>query len=171
MVKFLGKDFGTEREVMQADPASTIIFNIVVYMVVREELDVVCGPKEAQHGLVWEAGGRNLVLYANNGRISGWYHKLVQNALTVRVAMFLRMGLDTNLDKTKYVVCTPSFISLKWSYKAYKQRLTGEGEVFRERNRMQVSCTKCGMPLESSYLKHHMEHLHGICVTYTIGFL
>ena len=82
---------------MQGDPASPIIFKIVVDVVVRVVLDVVCGPQKDQNGLGWAAGERNMIFYAGNGRIAGKDHKWVQDALTVTVAMFRRMGLDTNL--------------------------------------------------------------------------
>ena len=70
-----------------------MIFNSVVDAVVREVLEVVCGPKEAQHGMGWVAGERNLVFYVDDGRISGRYHIQVQYALTVIVAMFQRVCL------------------------------------------------------------------------------
>ena len=38
-----------------------MIFNIVVDAVMRAFLEVVCGPKEAQHGMEWAAGERKLV--------------------------------------------------------------------------------------------------------------
>ena len=41
---FLGKDFVTGRGVTQVDPASPMIFNIVVGALVREVLVEVCGP-------------------------------------------------------------------------------------------------------------------------------
>ena len=74
-----------------------MIFNIVIYVVVRAVLDVVCRPKEARHGLGWLAGNINLVFYANNVRIFGREHEWVHDTLTVMVEIFLRMGLDTNL--------------------------------------------------------------------------
>ena len=43
------------------------------------------------------------------------------------------------------------------------------GETFRERNRMRVSCTECGMTMASWYLKQHMASLHGIYVPHTGG--
>ena len=61
MGKFLRKDFRTGRKVTQGEPESPMIFNIVVNAVVWAVLDVVCGPQEAQHGLGWAAGERNLV--------------------------------------------------------------------------------------------------------------
>ena len=50
-----------------------------------------------------------------------------------------------NLDKTKSMVCMPVFIWREWGEKAYKLQATGEGATFRERKRMQVSCTECGV--------------------------
>ena len=62
----------------------------------------------------WEVGAMNLVFYEDCGRIAGRNHEWVHDALTVTVAMFWHMGLDTNLDKTKAMVCTPGFIWVKW---------------------------------------------------------
>ena len=59
--KFLGKDFWSGRVVTQGNHESQIIFNIVVDEVVRVVLDVVCGLQEAQHGLGWASGARNLI--------------------------------------------------------------------------------------------------------------
>ena len=55
-------------------------------------------------------GGKESCFYANGGRIAGRNHEWVQYALNVTVAMFQQMGLETNLDKTKVMVCTPGFI-------------------------------------------------------------
>ena len=87
-----------------------MIFNIVVDVVVRAVLDVVCRPQEAQHGLVWAAGDSNLISYADNERIAGQYHEWVQDVLSVTVSMFSRMGLETNLENTKAMICTSGFI-------------------------------------------------------------
>ena len=43
--RFLGTPFVTVRGVTQVDPASPMIFNIVVDAVVRATLEVVCAPK------------------------------------------------------------------------------------------------------------------------------
>ena len=94
----------------QGCPASPIIFNIVVDAVVQKVLEEVCIPQEVQRGMVWEAGARNLVFNVDNGRIAGRDHEWVQDNLTVRLAMFRWMGLETNLEKTKEMVCTLGFI-------------------------------------------------------------
>ena len=68
---FLGTVFGKGRVLTQGNPASPMIFNIVVDAVVWEVMEVVCSPQEAYHGMVWEAGERNLVFYADDVMIAG----------------------------------------------------------------------------------------------------
>ena len=133
--RFLGMPFGTGRGVTQGDPTTPMIFNIVVDAVVRATLEEVCGPQEARHGMGWEAGERNLTFYVDNRRIVGRDHTWVQEALVVSVAMLQHMGLETNLEKTKDLVCTSGYIWGKCSEAAYKRRATGEGGTFRERKR------------------------------------
>ena len=59
--KYPGTDFRTGIGVTQGDPASPIIFKIVMAAVLRAVLEEVFSPQEAQHGMGWEAGERNLV--------------------------------------------------------------------------------------------------------------
>ena len=58
-------------------------------------------------------------------------YEWVQDAFTVTVAIFCRMGLDANLKKTKMIVCTPGFTKEKWGETSYKRRAEGWGETFR----------------------------------------
>ena len=58
----------------QGDPASPMIFNIVVDVVVRAVLDVFCSPQEDQNCMGWASGERNVVFYADDGRIAGRGH-------------------------------------------------------------------------------------------------
>ena len=94
---FLGTPFGTVRGVTQVYPASHMIFNIMVDALVRATLEVICVPQEARHGMGWATGERNMIFYADVGRIGGRYHIWVQYKLTVSVAVFQQMGLETNL--------------------------------------------------------------------------
>ena len=91
----------------------------------------------------WAEVERNLILYADDGRIAGRDHIWVQYAVALTVAIFRRVGIKTNLEKTKSMVFTPSFIWGNWSKEAYKFRATGEGATFRERQRTRVSCAEC----------------------------
>ena len=86
--KFLGKEFRTGRGLTKGESASPMIFNIVVDAVLQAVLNVVCGPQEAQHGLGWAAGERNVIFYADDVRIAGRDHEWVQDVLLVTVAIF-----------------------------------------------------------------------------------
>ena len=81
--------------------------------------------------------------------------------------MFKRVGLDTNLEKIKSLVCTPGYIWGKWSKEVYKRRATGDGETFRERKWSRVSCAEYGLTVSYSSLKWNMERQHGIIVPQT----
>ena len=50
----------------------------------------------------------------------------MQDALTVTVAIFLWMGLETNLDKTNTMVCNPGLIWGKLGELSYKRRESGQ---------------------------------------------
>ena len=78
--------------------------------------------------MVWAAGEINLVFYANYGRVVGWDHEWVQDALMVTVVMFHRVVIYTNPDKTKYMVCTPSLYG-----ESGVRRLTNDGQQGKER--------------------------------------
>ena len=58
-------------------------------------------------------------------------------------------------------MCTPTCIWGKWSEAAYKCRATREGGTFRERKRVGVSFTVCGVTVTASSLKGLVERQHG----------
>ena len=68
----------------------------------------------------------------------------VQTALTTMVRIFERVLLQTNLGKTKEMICTPGFIWRKQGSEAYKRRATGEGPNFREKKVTGIICKVCG---------------------------
>ena len=86
--KFSGRPFSIYRGVKQGEPASLMIFNILVNAVVREVLLEVCGHQEAHHGFFWAAGEQNIALYADEVCIAGWDPIWVQTTLTAMVRMF-----------------------------------------------------------------------------------
>ena len=56
---------------IQGDPVSLTILNIIVDAVVRAALQEVCGTQEAQHGFVWAAVEHNICFYEDEVRIAG----------------------------------------------------------------------------------------------------
>ena len=102
--KLLRKVFQMGRGLTQGYPALSMIFNTVVDAVVPAVFNVVCGPQEAHHGLGWAVGEGNVIFYADDGRIAGQDQEWVQDALSVSVKMFQKMGLEANLEKYKTMV-------------------------------------------------------------------
>ena len=97
---------------------------------VRAALLEVCGSQEAQHGLGWAAGEHNICFYADDRRILGHNSIWVQTALMDMVRIFERVVLQTNLSKTKAMVCIPGLIWGQQGVEAYKRRATGDRTTF-----------------------------------------
>ena len=72
------------------------------------------------------------------------------------VRIFERVGLQTNLGKTKAMICMPQFIWGKQEAEAYKRQATGEGPTFGDRKRTRVSCKVCGGTMYAYSLIYHM---------------
>ena len=56
------------------------------------------------------AGENHFLLYADNDIIAGQNPMQVQTTLAAMVRILDRVGLITNIGKTKAMVCTPGFI-------------------------------------------------------------
>ena len=137
----------TGRGVIQGDPISPKVFNIVVNTVIGVMLLELCGPQEAQNGLGWVAGRKNIIFYADDGRIMGRKSIWVQKMLTVIEHIFVRVGLQTNLGKTKLIICIPGCILGQKGEAQYKRQVTGGGGTSMERNQTRVSCEVCGVTM------------------------
>ena len=94
----------------QGDLVSPTLFNIIVDAVIRETLQEICGPQEDQHSFGWLAGEHKIFFYADDGRKAGRYPIWVQAALMKMVMIFDRVGLQTNLNNTKAMICASGFI-------------------------------------------------------------
>ena len=108
--KYFGRLFCTEIGVTQGYPVSPNIFNVKVDTFIRVVLLEVCGPQMAHQGLGWSVGEHNIFFCADDGRIVGPDPFWVQTTLMAMVRMFKKVGLQTNLGKTKSMVCIPGFI-------------------------------------------------------------
>ena len=85
------------------------------------------------------------------------------------VRMFDRVGLQTNLGKTKAMICMPGFIWGQHGVEVYNRRDTGEGPDFQEGKSTRVSCDDCGGTMYAYSLRHHMEISHGRVFTKVRG--
>ena len=67
---YYSRPFQTGLGTTKGGPVSPTIFNIVANVVVHLTLREVFGPQEALHGLIWAAGGNEVVLFAYDGDIA-----------------------------------------------------------------------------------------------------
>ena len=136
----------------QGDPISLKIFNIVVDAVFRADILELCGRQESHHRFGWAVVEHKICFYADDRRIAGRNPFWVKISLTAMVIMFERVGLQTNLIKTKPIVCTPGLIWGQQGVEAYKKGDIGEVPAFWERKRTRVSCDECRGGMSASSL-------------------
>ena len=65
---------------------------------------------------------------------------MLQGDVNTLVGLFDRVGLRKNVGKTVGMVCPPCQAAGNMSEAAYGRRVTGEGSMYRERPKGQVSC-------------------------------
>ena len=76
--------------------------------------------------------------------------------------LFGRVGLRTNTEKTKVMVCLPGSIRTYYSHHAYKRKLEGQGDTYRQRKRRQVACTVCSKDLSEGSIVTHIRTQHNM---------
>ena len=69
----------------------------------------------------------------------------LQGAFSALVAIFDRVGLRTNVNKTVSMACHPCRAGYgNRTTAGYSRRLTGVRKTFKERQRERVACGDCG---------------------------
>jgi len=101
-----------------------------------------------------------VAFYADDGLIAAWNHQWLQDALNVLVTLFRKVRLETNVDKTKIMICHPSFIRTHLSDEAHKRQLTGRGLSYRDRKQQCVQCQWCIKNFAASYTNIHRAAAH-----------
>ena len=81
-------------------------------------------------------GHFSAVFYADDGMVGATDPKWLQGAFSALVAIFDRVGLLTNVDKTVSMACQPCWVgSGNRTAEGHRRQITGEGKSFRERQR------------------------------------
>ena len=114
MVSRVGSYYGTPFKVhcgvTQGIPLSTTIFNMVVDVVIFHWVILVAREEAGPDGFVQEVQCLVAFLYTNDGLIASPSPNRLQAVLDVLTGLSVRVGLQTNVDKTVGMVYQPCYI-------------------------------------------------------------
>ena len=113
-----------------------------------------------------EGRHQSAVFYVNDGMVVSSDLAWLQGAFSALVAIFDRVGLQTNVNKTVSMACHPCQAgSGNRTTAGYSRRLTGVGEAFKERQRERVACRECRTEIAAGSMSSHMMTPHGKAAT------
>ena len=107
-------------------------------------------------------GHFSAVFYADDGMVGATDPEWLQGSFSALVAIFDRVGLQTNVDKTVRMAFQPCRAgSGNRTAEGYRRRITGEGNSFQKRQRERVACGECGAEIAAGSLSSHLMTRHG----------
>ncbi len=146
--------------ITQGDPLSTKLFNVLVDAVAREWL------QELQEGNALEPDEIDhlmstffAIFYVDSAYLASRDPYFLQRALDVLVNLFTRVGLETNVQKTQTMICTPGRIRIQLPKDSYAQ-MHGGMTLAREWESWMVVCCQCNTSIKASSLCGHLASQH-----------
>jgi hypothetical protein len=152
-----GKQFAAFRCVTQGGPLSSIMFNVCVDAVIREWLHQMIN-KDATSRVFSEACREIVAFFVDDGLVGSRDPIWLQSAMEVLITLFEGIGLRTNHDKTKVMMCVPGNIGVAHTEAGYHAQQLGPVEPTAKRHR--VECNLCGACLAAGSLQSHLETQH-----------
>ncbi len=138
-------------------PLSSLMFNVCVDAVIREWLCRTLG-EEAAQGRFEEASREIAAFFVDDG-LAGLRNPVwLQSALQVLVILFESIGLRTNPDKTKVMMCVPGKIRVSHTEEGYHAQQYRPVNPTAKHHR--VECDICGASLAAGSLRSHLETQH-----------
>lgn len=165
-----GPVFKAGRGVTQGGPLSPKLFNVMVDAVVREWLRIVLGDEYTMPEMEIDGVARlfTALFYADDGYIASSDEETLQRSVDVLTGLFDRVGLKTNVDKTKVMTCVDARIRVRQSEESYIRSRAGYVSE-RDWSRRRVECDKCGKELSAASLNGHLAEVHGVFRSRVLG--
>ncbi len=100
-----GEPFGAEWGITQGGPLSSLMFNACVDAVVREWIHQMLGGEAAHNGLRDRVVKILVAFYVEDGLVASQDPVWLQESFDILIGLFEQIGLFTNANKTKTMVC------------------------------------------------------------------
>jgi hypothetical protein len=164
---YYGMPFCAGRGVTQGGPLSMKLFNVLIDAVAWESLrrlrdESILEGDELDHLMT----SFFAVYYVDDAYLASRDPVFLQEAVDIIVKLFARVGLETNVQKTQMMICTPGRIHIQLPSESYKQ--LHRGIPAEEWNRWIVQCRHCKAFLQASSLRSHLAEQHLIYQAVTI---
>jgi hypothetical protein len=137
------------------------MFNVCVNALVREWLHQMLGEEAARNGLGECVVEILVVFYVDDGLIASHDPVWLQESFDVLIGLFERIGLFTNVAKTKAMVCIPGQIQEGYTEEEYAD-YKSPTETSADRKRRRVDCKICGASLAAGSYQSHLESQHDV---------
>jgi hypothetical protein len=95
-----------------------------------------------------------------NGLVAARCPEWLQSSLTILITLFKWIGLRTNTEKSKVMMCLPGKIRVTQTDAEYASQQIGLGTSTTKRGR--IDCNVCGPSLVAESLQSHLETQHNI---------
>ena len=138
---FLSSLLDIEQGVTQGDTDSPIIFNIVVDAVVAHW-------KRVKNPNPYKLQETFCIFYVDDGVIVHDDKFVHLQEVNLLVDLFEKVGLKTNIKKTKFMIINGGEPWKAICTEAYNKMMTGNGKSYRERQKEKVKCKHCDKILQ-----------------------
>jgi hypothetical protein len=157
-----GTPFKMGRGVTQGSLLSAKLINMMVDAMVREWLQILWD----KLGLEGEELDKMMdalfaIIYVDNVYIMAQDPIFLQRAIDGLVSTFKRVGLATNISKTKAMICTPGKIRLQLLADSYRRMRAGR-TLAAEWDAHIMTCSKCRKDMRAGSLGCHLADHHEI---------
>jgi hypothetical protein len=154
-----GDSVGAYRGVMQGGLLSSLMFNVCVNCMIREWLRQVLGDDTTRDGLGKAVHDYMVAFFVDDGLVAARCLEWLQLSFQILITLFECIGLLTNTEKTKVMMCLPGKKQVAQTDKECAAQQMGAAAMTKCQC---VDCKVCGISLAAESLKNHLEMQHNI---------
>ena len=148
--------FSANQGVMQGGPFSPCISNVMVDAIVCKWIRQVLGDEAENEGIGAEICSFLVAFCTDDGIIQARCPEMLQSSFDILIALFERVGLRTNTQKTKAMICIPGRIRARHTVEVYNNQQEGLISC-KTWLCWKVDCDICGVQVTAASLNKHLD--------------